>query len=286
MTKEERISIYRSTIRIVNAKGYSIGSVDVNFDNDATMMGNTKFYSSKVNIEHSLLPKYDTEVKVMDNDCLDVAQSLVRLGFKPAVLNMASFHTPGGGVERGSAAQEESLFRRTNLFRSLYQFHEIGTNYGIEQRDERYPMQMSYGGIYTPGVTVFRKSENEDCKIMDDPFRIDVISLPAVRKPTIKADGDVEDWVKDTLYKKVKQILDIALENGNDSLVLSAFGCGAYGTPPKIVAKIFHDVIDSEEYKGLFKAIYFAIINLPSTNGEHNPEGNFKPFKDEFTPTI
>ena len=286
MTKEERISVYRSTIRIVNAKGYSIGSVDVNFDNDATMMGNTKFYSSKVNIEHSLLPKYDTEVKVMDNDCLDVAQSLVRLGFKPAVLNMASFHTPGGGVERGSAAQEESLFRRTNLFRSLYQFHEIGTNYGIEQRDERYPMQMSYGGIYTPGVTVFRKSENEDCKIMDDPFRIDVISLPAVRKPTIKADGDVEDWVKDTLYKKVKQILDIALENGNDSLVLSAFGCGAYGTPPKIVAKIFHDVIDSEEYKGLFKAIYFAIINLPSTNGEHNPEGNFKPFKDEFTPAI
>ena len=286
MTKDERINVYRSTIRMVNAKGYSIGSVDVNFDNDATMMGNTKFYSSKVNIEHSLLPKYDTEVKVMDNDCLDVAQSLVRLGFKPAVLNMASFHTPGGGVERGSAAQEESLFRRTNLFRSLYQFHEIGTNYGIEQRDERYPMQMSYGGIYTPGVTVFRKSENEDCKIMDDAFRVDVISLPAVRKPTIKADGDVEDWVKDTLYKKVKQILDIALENGNDSLVLSAFGCGAYGTPPKIVAKIFHDVIDSEEYKGLFKAIYFAIINLPSTNGEHNPEGNFKPFKDEFTPAI
>lgn len=286
MTKDERISVYRSTIRMVNAKGYSIGSVDVNFDNDATMMGNTKFYSSKVNIEHSLLPKYDTEVKIMDNDCLDVAQSLVRLGFKPAVLNMASFHTPGGGVERGSAAQEESLFRRTNLFRSLYQFHEIGTNYGIEQRDERYPMQMSYGGIYTPGVTVFRKSENEGCKIMDDAFRVDVISLPAVRKPTIKADGDVEDWVKDTLYKKVKQILDIALENGNDSLVLSAFGCGAYGTPPKIVAKIFHDVIDSEEYKGLFKAIYFAIINLPSTNGEHNPEGNFKPFKDEFTPAI
>lgn len=283
MTKDERISIYRSTIRMVNAKGYSVNGVDVNFDNDATMMGNTKFYSSKVNIEHSLLPKYDTEVRVMDNDCLDVAQSLVRLGFKPAVLNMASFHTPGGGVERGSAAQEESLFRRTNLFRSLYQFHEIGTNYGIEQRDERYPMQMSYGGIYTPGVTVFRKSESEECKIMDDAFMIDVISLPAVRKPTIKADGDVEDWVKDTLYKKVKQILDIALENGNDSLVLSAFGCGAYGTPPKIMAKIFHDVIYSEEYKGLFKTICFAIINLPSTNGEHNPEGNFKPFKDVFT---
>ena len=81
---------------------------------------------------------------------------------------------------------------------------------------------------------------------------------------------------------EIKQILDIALENGNDSIVLSAFGCGAYGTPPKIVAKIFHDVIYSDEYKNLFKEIVFAIINLPSTNGTHNPEGNFKPFKETF----
>ena len=285
MTKEERINIFRNTVHIVNAKGYSINNVDVNFDNDSTMMGNTKFYSSKVNIEHSLLPKYDTKIEILDNDCLDVAQALVKQGLKPAVLNMASFHTPGGGVERGSAAQEESIFRRTNIFRSLYQFHEVGSNYGIEQRDERYPMQMSYGGIYTPGVTVFKKSENEGCGIMEDAFRIDVISLPAIRKPHIKEDGDVEDWVKETLEKKVKQILDIALENGNDSVVLSAFGCGAYGTPPKIMAKIFHKVIDSEEYKGLFKTICFAIINLPSTNGIHNPEGNFKPFKDEFSRT-
>jgi uncharacterized protein (TIGR02452 family) len=77
-------------------------------------------------------------------------------------------------------------------------------------------------------------------------------------------------------------MLDIALENGNDSLVLSAFGCGAYGTPPKEMARLFHEVLDSEKYKGVFNKIVFAIINLPSTNGTHNPEGNFKPFKDEF----
>jgi uncharacterized protein (TIGR02452 family) len=282
MTKEERIEIFRNTVRLVKAKGYSIGNVDVKLDDMDVMKNNTKFYAKKVNIEHNLLPKYETKVSVMDNDCLDAAQALVKLGFKPAVLNMASFHTPGGGVERGSAAQEESIFRRTNIFMSLYQFHEVGTNYHIEQREERYPLEMHYGGIYTPNVTVFRKSESENCRIMSDPFKVDVITLPAVRKPAVDENGDVADWVKEILTGKIKQILDIALENGNDSIVLSAFGCGAYGTPPKVVAKLFHDVIYSDEYKNLFKEIVFAIINLPSTNGTHNPDGNFKPFKEMF----
>ena len=283
MTKEERINIFKHTVMLVKAKGYSIRDIEVNFDDMDNMKNNTKFYSSKVNLYHDLLPKYDTKVEVLDSDCLDVAQAYVKLGLKPAVLNMASFHTPGGGVEKGSAAQEESIFRRTNIFMSLYQFHEVGTNYHIKQRDERYPLQMRFGGIYTPGVTVFRKSENENCRVMTDPFNIDVITLPAVRKPALDENGDVADWVKEVLTDKIKQIFDIALENANDSLVLSAFGCGAYGTPPKIVAKLFHDVMDSEDYKGRFKAICFAIINLPSTNGTHNPEGNFKPFKDEFS---
>ena len=89
-------------------------------------------------------------------------------------------------------------------------------------------------------------------------------------------------WVIDPLKIKIRHLFDIALENGNDSLVLSAFGCGAYGTPPKEMARLFHEVIESERYKTAFKKRGFAIITLPSTNGTHNPEGNFKPFAEEF----
>lgn len=282
MNKEDRINIFQTTVHLVKTGGYTINGVEITFSNDTEMMNNTKFYSKKVESRHNLPARYDTQIEVLDSDCLEVAHALVRNGLKPAVLNMASFHTPGGGVERGSAAQEESIFRRSNIFRSLYQFHPVGENYHIEQKEEQYPLEMRYGAIYTPGVTVFRKPESEECRIMEDAFKVDVITIPAVRKPTLTEDGDVEDWVKEILTGKVKQMLDIAFENGNDSLVLSAFGCGAYGTPPRVVAKIFHDVLSSEEYKGLFREIYFAIINLPSTNGVHNPEGNFKPFADEF----
>jgi uncharacterized protein (TIGR02452 family) len=118
--------------------------------------------------------------------------------------------------------------------------------------------------------------------LLEDPFFVDVITIPAVRKPELE-NGKLPAWVVDVLKIKIRQMFDIALENGNDSLVLSAFGCGAYGTPPKEMARLFHEVIESKKYKGVFKKIVFAIINLPSTNGDHNPEGNFKPFSDEFT---
>jgi hypothetical protein len=48
------------------------------------------------------------------------------------------------------------------------------------------------------------------------------------------------------------------------------------------MAKLFQDVLESKRYKGAFKVIHFAIIDVPSTNGTHNPQGNLKPFKDVF----
>lgn len=283
MTKEERTNIFRHTTDIVRRGKYKANDgTDKEFYREDEMVKGTKFYSKAASVDHSALKRYEgTKVSVIDMDCLYAAEQLTRGGLRPAVLNMASFHTPGGGVERGSAAQEESIFRRTDIFRSLYQFHSIGENYGIKQLEERYPLEMHYGAIYTPNVMVFKSSENDGCKLLNEPFFVDVITMAAIRKPEV-VDGKLPAWVKDTLKIKIRQMFDIALENGNDSLVLSAFGCGAYGTPPDEMAKLFHQVIESEKYKGAFKEIVFAIINLPSTNGTHNPQGNFKPFYDEF----
>jgi uncharacterized protein (TIGR02452 family) len=100
-----------------------------------------------------------------------------------------------------------------------------------------------------------------------------------VKNPTL-VNGKLQPWVIDTTKSKIRQILDIALENGHDSVVLSAFGCGAYHTPPTEMAKLFKEVLENKKYKGAFKVIHFAIINLKSTNGSHNPQGNFQPFKD------
>lgn len=283
MTKEERIAVYSNTVAIVKKGKYlSPKGKEVLIPNEDKMIEGTKFYGKKVKIDYNTLPKYETEIKVIDNDCIYAAKDLIDKGLNPCVLNMASFHTPGGGVLSGSSAQEENIFRRTNIFKSLYQFNSIGLEYGVKQREEKYPLDYNFGGIYTPHVTVFKGSDDVDYILLEEPFEIGVVSVSAVKNPRVNEEGKLVPWVVDTIKCKIKQILDIALENGHDSLVLSAFGCGAYKTSPTEMARLFKEVLSSDNYKDKFKVIHFAIINLKSTNGTHNPNGNFEPFKKAF----
>lgn len=283
MIKEERIAVYENTVKIVNKGSYiSPKGKEITITDTDKMIDGTKFYGKKATVDHKSLPKYGTTLKVIDSDSLYAAKELVDKGFNPCVLNMASFHTPGGGVINGSSAQEENIFRRTNIFKSLYQFHNVGDNYGVKQREERYPLDYNFGAIYTPYVTVFKGSDDTNYTPLEEPFKVGVVSVAAVKNPRCE-NGKLVPWVVDIIKNKIRQILDVTLENGHDSIVLSAFGCGAYKTPPTEMARLFHEVLATDNYKNAFKVIYFAIINLKSTNGIHNPQGNFKPFRDEFS---
>ena len=281
MDKKQRAKIFNETIKMVENGKYKVNDKTILLPNPKPMMDGTKFYSKKIELNHSNLPKYDTVIKVVNDDCIYVAKEMISRGLKPAMLNMASFSTPGGGVVNGSAAQEESIFRRTNIFLSLYQFHNIGENYGVPQAEERYPLNYNFGVIYTPNVTVFRMSEKDDCKPLESTFSVDVVSCAAIKKPLV-IKGIIAPWVKDTLMSKIRQIFDASITNGNDSLVLGAFGCGAYGTPPNQMAELFKKVIENEKYKNAFKEIIFAIIEDKNAYREHNPEGNLKPFMEVF----
>jgi uncharacterized protein (TIGR02452 family) len=282
MDKEERIAVYSDT-RTISKKGKYTSPMgkEITITDTDKMIEGTKFYGKKAVVDYNSIPRYNTEIKVIDKDTIYAAKDLIDKGLNPCVLNMASYYIPGGGVITGSSAQEENIFRRTNIFLSLYQFHNVGENYGIKQREERYPLDYNFGGIYTPYVTVFKGSDDTNYTPLEEPFKIAVVSVAAVKNPRLE-NGKLVPWVVDTIKCKIRQILDIALENGHDSLILSAFGCGAYKTPPSEMAKLFKEVLDSDKYKGAFKAIHFAIINLKSTNGAHNPQGNFNPFKEIF----
>lgn len=217
--------------------------------------------------------KFKTEISVMSADCLEQA----RLLDNPLVLNMASYKNPGGGVVNGSMAQEENIFRRSNLFQSLYQFVYYSDQYGIKQNDKnKYPLPF-YGGVYSNDITVFRGSENNGYYLLGKPFKTSFISISAIKRPELK-NGKMNKSDISKMKNKIKVIFEVALANSHENLVLSAFGCGAYGNPPEQIALIFKELLNNE-YDGCFKKIVFSIFDDHNSYKEHNPNGNYKPFK-------
>merc|ERR1712048_644922 len=83
-----------------------------------------------------------------------------------------------------------------------------------------------------------------------------------------------ERW-NDTVALRIRGVLHAAKVSGFTKLVLGAWGCGAFGNPPYLVAKLFREILCSPEFRGAFSQIVFAII-------DPRGDGNFKPFYTEI----
>lgn len=288
--KELRAQEYRSTIEIVNQGYYTTeDGKRVTFPTITRMEHETKFYKNEFRVDNIPTNEEETKIIVRNVDCLEEGVRLCREGYNPAILNMASRRHPGGGVMLGAGAQEESLFRRTNLFRSLYQFTEYFINHVWYKKyitpvstGECYPLDRNFGGIYTPGALLFREDEQHGYKLMESPECLSFISVAGMNRPKIKDATHIADDLIEGTKNKMRTILRIGLRHGHDSLVLGALGCGAYRNPPSHIAKLFHEVFEEPEFKNKYRLISFAILDDHNTHQAQNPEGNYKPFADEF----
>jgi uncharacterized protein (TIGR02452 family) len=281
--KELRAKEFRNTIEIVNQEHYvSESGEEYVFPNDSDMMRNTVFYECEIRIDD--IPPRDepTIVEVQNIDCLYAGVQLKEQGYNPAVLNMASRRNPGGGVTTGAGAQEETLFRRTNLFCSLYQFAPYAEQYGIKPSHHQYPLDRDFGGVYTPNAIYFRESEQKGYALLEKPVSLSFITVAGMNRPDLTDDGFIAPYHVEAIKNKIHTIFRMGLVHGHDSLVLGALGCGAFQNPPRHVARLFHEVMDEPEFKNKYRCIVFAILDDHNAHQKHNPEGNFKPFAEEF----
>jgi len=288
--KELRAQEYRNTIEIVNQGFYTTeDGKRLTFPILTQMEHETAFYSQEFRVDDIPSRKEETKFVVRNVDCLEEGVRLTREGYNPAVLNMASRRNPGGGVMTGAGAQEETLFRRTNLFRSLYQFTEYFIDHVWYKKyitpvrtGERYPLNRDFGGVYTPGALLFREDEQHGYKLMDTPERLSFIAVAGINRPELKDATHLADSMKAGTKNKMRTILRIGLRHGHDSLVLGALGCGAFCNPPSHIAQLFHEVFEEPEFKNKYRLISFAILDDLNAHRSHNPEGNYKPFEEEF----
>lgn len=54
-----------------------------------------------------------------------------------------------------------------------------------------------------------------------------------------------------------QKILRIAAAHGTDTLILGAFGCGAFRNPPEVVARAYRELLG--EFDGYLRRVEFAV---------------------------
>lgn len=282
-----RIEIFNSTLALLRQGWYiSTSGQKVKLPSVKEVMDAAVMYSEPFHVQPDGEEPVATEVRVENKDCVLAAKELIDAGYNPAMLNLADLYTPGGLVEYGSGAQEENLCRRSNLILSLYQFSQARVRQypglGLLAHADQYPMDERYGGVYSGVVTFFRGPESGGSQLEEKPYNIPVISVAALCGPRIGADGMMFSEETEITLEKMRTIFRIGQAQGHDSLVLSALGCGAFANPPAHIARLFHQVMEEDEFRNTFKLIDFAILDGYKTGLRHNPEGNLVPFQREF----
>ncbi|KAG2392045.1 hypothetical protein C9374_013530 [Naegleria lovaniensis] len=263
-----------------------------------------------------------TSITVVKEDCISALIKLHEKGLNPCILNMASRNKGGGGYETGQPSQEETLFRVSNYIHSLLDPNDIYSKYALNVMDkpsssvshnhshvntfmgpkEFYPLS-DFQVIYSPNVQLFRNGEDKFYEYLENgPLDISIIAAAAYIRPGTFTDKKTNQLRMTSKFEegtkqKIRIILHAALDNGHDSIVLSAFGCGAYRCPSGHTAELFHQVIH-QEFPNRFKEIVFAILDNDytvksssesqkkqaesSSNGNSSSSSNYESFKKVF----
>jgi len=163
------------------------------------------------------------------------------------LLNFASGRNPGGGFLKGSKSQEEDLCRCSGLYNCLI----TKPSYYSYNRKRKTPLYSNHT-IYSPNVPWFRKDSSEE---PNDLFFASVITSPAPNAGQLK-NKKGQSEIEKVLRQRANIILAMAQHYGHKHLLLGAWGCGAFGNNPIVVADIFKELLENTN---AFDYVTFAI---------------------------
>lgn len=159
---------------------------------------------------------------------------------------------------------------RTSLSKSLHQKY--------------YPLERA-SGIYSPGVSIIRKSAKKKYALYTANFpTIAVLTVAAQIDPELcqKPQKNDKDYTPpgdyfanpddaELLREKIRIALRMAAYHGHSRIVLGALGCGPlYNGPTARVAELFFHVFMEEEFTGGWWE--YVVFSVPSSLGLKNYE--------------
>ena len=232
-----------------------------------TSLKKTTYYDADHPHDPASRGSHQTAIEVTNETTLSAHRRHQAKGHNVVSLNFASGTHPGGGFLSGARAQEEYLCRSSALYLTLkdcpmYSYHR--------KHEDSGGCLFSDAMIYSPDVPVFRDDEHA---LLPAIYLASFITCAA---PLAKHANEAELANLPTfLGDRITKILSVAQSNGHNSLVLGAWGCGAYGNDGHEVASLFHRAL-TIEFAGSFKEVTFAIVDT-------SPEQRFiGPFAERF----
>ena len=191
--------------------------------------------------ENFLIPQVTRETT------LEAAQRLVTEEMQTdlLILSFASANRPGGGFLNGASAQEESLAGSSGLYPALM------TQPGFFKRKSGLN---SSQGIYIPDLPFIRDSEGN---LLENPYLASVVSMAAPNRGSVPSRSKRK--IDPTIRNRAGIILALAEKYNHRSLLLGAWGCGAFRNDPVIVADAFGSWLEGPRFQGSFDQVTFAI---------------------------
>ncbi len=264
--REKNVEVFEDTKRLCKTNNRLINAIRESSNKQYIVMEGENIETTK---EHRF--KEPAMVLVSKKRSLEAASKYV--GQKVCVHNFASATNPGGGVLKGSSAQEEAICRCSTLYFNISEPSIVDEYHDFHKRMlSEGKMDVTYNDdcIYTPDVVVF-KSDTRIPEVMEECYwyNVDVITCAA---PNLRPDASnymnpdsgsakvelTDEELKNLHIKRMRRILDIAKRENEDVVILGAFGCGAFYNSPKVVAEAMLIVI--KEYLYDFKTIEFAVF--------------------------
>ena len=247
MRRDERIMVFRSTMELIRR--------------DGSLSERTEDSIRKQQVIRSITPLQEVKepspgkrgnVRLSMDRSFQAAMR--HSGHHTAVLNFASWKNPGGGVENGASAQEESLCMISNLYCCLTDDRMMREFY-LPHRNAHCDDMYNDDLIYTPGVVIVRQVDSR-MELLAEDIRAesDVITMAA---PNLNSVSNPQRIDLDAVYRtRLGKVLAAAYANGADTVVLGAFGCGVFSNDPERVADATADLIEKT-------ATWFDTIEVP-----------------------
>lgn len=232
-TKSELIGIINDTIsKCENEYKWMIDeSVNIFYDEEYIKSSNS-----------TPMPETTPIIRMLHNTTVEALEIIGRDKVY-AVLNFASAKTPGGGVLRGTVAQEEALARVSTLQPVIKQCVDFYKNPTCAP-------EYSDKIIYSKPIYVFKNDYGHDI----EPIKCEVITCAATNYSF--SDFNLKHHTK-IMTRRFNKVLRSAIENNQRNIILGAWGCGVFKNPPDVNAQIFKSVL--ERYPTFFDDIVFAI---------------------------